>query len=168
MPSVAVLLDGGNRRRKGGPVATEKKVKIYIRSTVEELGESGLAESSESSEEKLLGSLWAVDEALTLSYKGSTEGGEVLSEIIICGGSVAVRRRGAISSELIFTEGVEHSSLYSVGQYSFDASVTAKRIRNSLTPEGGSLGLIYEMTVGGAKKRVNMRIEVTVYDSYRP
>lgn len=144
-----------------------KKVMIKISSTVEELDVGGLAESSEKSENKLLGSLCATDGVLTLSYKESTDGGEVFSEIIICADEIAVRRTGALTSEFIFAEGREHSSLYSVGPYAFDATVVAKRIRNSLTEDGGELTLLYEMEVGGAKKRIRMKIEVKPYDSYR-
>lgn len=137
-----------------------KKVKIIISSAVEELDSSGLAESSEKSENRALGILDAEDGVLTLSYKENTDGGEVSSEVIVCGSEVVVRRSGALTSEFIFAEGREHSSLYSVGPYSFDATVTAKKIRNSLTAEGGALSLLYEMEVGGAKKRVKMKIEV--------
>ena len=146
---------------------TEKKAKIIITSTVEELSDSGLAESSEKTETKALGLLSEQSGRLTLSYKESTEGGEVASEVIIEGDKITVRRTGAISSEFSFREGCEHKSLYSVGPYAFDAVILTKKIRGGLDLFGGSLSLFYDMTVGGAKKSVKMKIEVIVYDGYR-
>ena len=138
-----------------------KKSKIKITSTVEELDDSGLADSAERSENSLVGSLAAEDGVLTLSYKESTEGGEVFSRVVTDGRTVVVSRSGALSSEFVFDEKNEHSSIYSVGPYAFDALISTKRIRNSLTEDGGELTLLYEMTVGGAKKRVKMKIEVS-------
>ena len=144
-----------------------KKAKIVITSTVEELSDSGLAESSEKTEVKALGLLSVDEGVITLSYKESTEGGEVFSEVISGGDTVRVSRKGALTSEFVFTEGTEHASLYSVGPYSFDASIKTRRIRGALTEDGGSLSLFYDMSVGGAKKSVKMKIEVAVYDNYR-
>ena len=139
-----------------------KKVKIKIVSTVEELDECGLADSAERTENAIVGTLSDEDGILTLSYKESTEGGEVFSRVITDGKTVVVGRSGALSSEFIFDEKNEHSSLYSVGPYSFDAKITTKRIRNSLTADGGEITLLYDMTVGGAKKHVKMKIEVSL------
>ena len=138
-----------------------KKVKIKIVSTVEELDECGLAESSERTENAIPGTLCSEGGVLTLSYKESTEGGDVVSRVVTDGVTVVVGRTGALNSEFLFDEKNEHSSIYSVGPYSFDALIKTKRIRNSLTYDGGELTLLYEMTVGGAKKSVKMKIEVS-------
>ena len=159
MPSVAVLFRVVLRKGVSA-VELTKKVKIKIISTVEELDESGLADSSERTENGAFGTLSGEDGLLTLSYKESTESGDISSRVVTDGKTVVVGRTGALSSEFVFDEKNEHSSIYSVGPYSFDALITTKRIRNSLTIDGGELTLLYEMTVGGAKKRVKMKIAV--------
>ena len=45
--------------------------------------------------------------------------------------------------------------------YSFDTDIYTRRIRNSLSLSGGELTLIYDMTIGGAKKKTTMKIKVT-------
>ena len=57
-----------------------------------------------------------------------------------------------------FSDGETFNTLYCVGPYSFDMTVRTKRIRNSLTVDGGELQLIYSMNVGGQEKNVRMRI----------
>jgi hypothetical protein len=39
-------------------------------------------------------------------------------------------------------------------------TVRTKKIRCSLTEEGGVIGLVYEMTLGGSTRLSRMRIEV--------
>ena len=104
------------------------------------------------------GFLHCRDGLILLTYSEKGEGGEVYSEILVKDGGVRVKRKGAIESDLYFEEGCEHKSLYSVPPYKFDACVTTRRIRNTLTEDGGMLDLFYNMKIGGADKSARMRI----------
>ena len=128
--------------------------KFSVSSVIENLPDGDTEETSV----EATGTIAEADSALTLSYSETGEGGKVDTSVKISGDCVTVVRHGAIDSRLVFREGVTESSLYSVGPYSFDASVKTRRIRNELTGDGGRLTLFYTMTVGGAEKRVRMRI----------
>ena len=99
------------------------------------------------------------DEGYEITYSEMTEGGKVVSDIVITASSVTVKRRGAVDSEMVFSEGLLHKSLYTVSPYSFDAEVLTKRIRNGLTKDGGRIDIFYNMKIGGADKAVKMRID---------
>ena len=95
---------------------------------------------------------------MRLSYEETSEGGPIKSDITIADGHVRVRRTGAIESDFMFAEGEVTKSLYKIPPYSFDTSITTKKIRNNLTRSGGKLTIIYDMNVGGADKNVRMTI----------
>jgi len=40
-------------------------------------------------------------------------------------------------------------------------TINTKRIRNTLAERGGTLEILYDMKLGGADKRVKMKIEVS-------
>ena len=60
---------------------------------------------------------------------------------------------------MLFREGYTDKSLYQVPPYSFDAVIYTKKIRSTLTKDGGRVDIFYRMTLGGAEKNVRMRIE---------
>ena len=95
---------------------------------------------------------------LYISYNEEGEGGKTHTEIVIDGNKVKLSRRGSSSYDLVFGEGEECSCVYSVPPYSFDMRVNCKRVRNSMTREGGVLQIIYDMNVGGADKKCRMKI----------
>ena len=97
-----------------------------------------------------------------IRYRENTDGGEVSTVITVEGGSVRVTRTGEVNSDIILSEGREHKSLYSVGAFSFDMSVAAKKIRSGLCESGGRLDILYKMTVGGAEKDVHLGIRIRV------
>ena len=139
-----------------------KKVRLKIESVIDNLDEGGLPQGeSERSVSDCMGSLRMSDGRITLTYTEKNEGAEIRSEIICLDGQVTVRRSGAIESELCFKEGVLHRSLYSIPPYKFDATVIAKRVRVAVTEMGGSIDLIYNMTVGGAEKAARMKIWIS-------
>ena len=139
-----------------------KRIKAFIESTVDELNEAGLSESSDKTATVADAIMKNDDDALVISYRESTEGGEVATKILLSGDTVTVMRSGALESEFVFREGESHISLYKIAPYSFDAEIRTRRIRGSITEDGGEMTLIYDMTVGGAAKRVRMRIRVDV------
>ena len=99
---------------------------------------------------------------ISLSYRENTDSGSVFSDILVHeSGAVTVRRSGAIDSTLHFDKNEEFNTVYSLPPYKFDMNVKTSKIKNTLSVLGGTLEIAYEMTVGGAKKRVIMTIEVS-------
>lgn len=138
------------------------KVKVKIGSVIENLDSLGNVEGErEENESKCFGQYFYSESLTTLSYTERGEGGEVTSLITVSGDEVTVQRRGAIESELKFKEGECYSSLYSIPPYSFDATVSTRKIRLSLGNEGGSVDLFYNMKIGGAEKSARMRIWIS-------
>ena len=135
--------------------------KINIVSIIEELDDAGLAESSERTEVSVPVEICEVGSLVTLSYTEVNEGQKCHSLITVKDGEITVRRSGSVESEFVFSEKTSHKSLYKIPPYSFDAEIFTKKIRNNLTRGVGTLSILYDMTVGGGKKRVNMKISVT-------
>ena len=136
--------------------------KLKIESVIENLDAAGLPEGdAEKNTVYVEGDFHLTDDGALISYTESGEGGSVDSTITLSGGSVCVTRRGAIESEIHFTEGKEHRSVYSVPPYKFDAVVTTRRIRSLLSEDGGSLDLFYNMKIGGADKSARMKIWIS-------
>lgn len=134
---------------------------VTVRSYAENLDDFGLTESTESDTLTVDANLAAENGKITLSYKQKSEGGECKTNLTVKDKTVTLTRSGAIESVMIFSEGKTTETLYSIPPYSFDASIETKRIKSSLCSTGGTLELLYFITVGGAKKK--MRLSLTVY-----
>ena len=149
-----VLGDGGKN------MAIIKEKKITVSSVIENLSPSG-AKEGEAEETCAVydGFLKIYDNEINISYTEKSEGGKIVSDITVGESFVRVKRVGAVESDMIFNETAPHSSLYTVPPYSFDVTVVTKRIRNSMTKDGGRLDIYYNMEIGGAAKCVKMRIE---------
>lgn len=139
-------------------VATINEKKIKVISIIEELSDEGIAIDSDRSETEQDAFLKEDGDTLTLSYLEVAEGGRTVSDIVICKDTVTVLRTGAIESEFRFREGRKEKSVYKIPPYSFDVEIYTKKIRNNFTRTGGALSILYEMDIGGAKKRVIMKI----------
>ncbi len=141
-------------------MAVIKEKKIKMSSVIENLLPSGLTDGEpEKAETSADGFLKISDGEYTLSYVEITEGGRVCADIFVTESSVRVKRAGAIESDMLFEEGVTHCSLYGVPPYSFDTEIYTRRIRNEITRDGGKIDIFYTMKIGGAEKKVKMRIE---------
>ena len=139
-------------------IIKEKTVKIS--SVIENLSPSGLCEGeAEKSESVSEGFLKISEDGYEITSSEMTEGGKLVTDIRAECSSVRVKRVGAIESDMLFEEGLSHKSLYSIPPYSFDAEITTKKIRNTMTKDGGRIDIFYDMKIGGAEKRVKMRIE---------
>ena len=140
-----------------------KRINLKICSEIENLDEYGKSDTNmEISESSHTGAMKISAGEISLSYRENTEGGSVFSDVLIHeSGAVTVRRSGAIDSTLHFDENEEYNTVYSLPPYKFDMTVKTTKIHNSLTAFGGTLEIFYEMTVGGAEKRVKMRIEAS-------
>lgn len=137
-----------------------KEARIIIDSTVEELDDAGLTESSDKTHAEAVGTVKKSGGAVTVSYSQTTEGVTSHSVIEVGADAVTVKRSGDAEYAFVFKEGELTSSLYTVPPYSFDTDIYTRRIRNSLTENGTDLTLIYDMTIGGAKKKTTMKIRV--------
>lgn len=140
-----------------------KEKNITVLSVIDEIGEDGSVESGDRCEIRAVAYFGVSEGGYTLSYAEEGEGGRVDTLITVNTGNgnfVTVSRHGALESELRFGDGLVYNTLYSAPPYSFDMQVRTVKIRNELTSDGGSLSIIYDMTVGGAKKHVRMKIGV--------
>ena len=142
-------------------MAIIKEMKFYISSSIDNLTKEGLADGEPERNDITVEGFYKISDEgyYEITYSEMTEGGKVVSDIIITSSSVTVKRRGAVDSEMVFSEGLLHKSLYTVSPYSFDAEVLTKRIRNGLTKDGGRIDIFYNMKIGGADKAVKMRID---------
>ncbi len=142
-------------------MAFVKEVTLTVKSTVENI-EDGVVdhELDEVSEFTTSGFMKTTEDGFFLTYSEEGDGGRTVSDITTKGETVRVRRVGSVVSDLLFEVGVVHTSIYEVPPYQFDMSVEATKIRNSLSLGAGGLDLFYKMNVGGATKKVRLRIAV--------
>lgn len=139
-----------------------KEIKLKIESVIENIGESGLPEGeSERTVTESCGFIHYTENGILLTYSESTDSGDVYSDITYSDGEVWVKRRGALVSELFFKEGEEHTSIYEIPPYKFDATVKTRKIRVALSDEGGQISLFYNMKIGGAEKSARMKIWIS-------
>ncbi len=138
------------------------EVKIRIEAVIDNLDDAGLAVGDrEHTASEAEGFLRYADGDITLTYSEENEGGRADSEISVIGKRVTVTRHGNIESEMVFEEGICHSSVYSLPPYRFDATVCAKRIRCDVGSDGGKIDLLYNMNIGGAEKMTRMKIWIS-------
>lgn len=139
-----------------------KEAKIIVISNIDPLDEHGSKIEGEGEQTVISPDAFLKSEngALTVSYLEENEGVKTYTDIEIFEKRVIVKRHGGILSEFIFEEGVEHSSIYSIPPYSFDAQIVTRKIRNNISFEGGTLTVFYNMTVGRDARSVRMKIEV--------
>lgn len=140
-------------------MANTKTCILKITSNVINLDESGKPDGApEKDEFSVTGSLKTEKATTTVSYKEARDGSSVLCEITASGENVTVRRRGDVSCDMLFSQGEKYETIYKVPPFSFDMEINTVRIDNSISEKNGVLSLIYDMTVGGAKKRCRMKI----------
>ncbi len=137
-----------------------KNVKIEIDSLIEDLDDSGLALDSSKNKITAEGKMKSDNGEVFLFYTETSENGKTESELSLCGRELTLKRKGGISSDFLFSEGKASASLYSVGQYAFDCEIYTRKIRTAFNEDGGEITLIYDMTLGGAKKKTKMKILV--------
>lgn len=133
-------------------------VRVSLKSIIDNLSETGLpSDDREISESTAVGTLLLSERGALISFTENSEGGEIRTRIEITGRSVHVCRHGAIESDILFTEGISHSSIYGAPPYTFDMSVFTRRIRGNIEKDG-RVDIFYDMEIGGAKKSVKMTL----------
>lgn len=131
---------------------------LKIESVIEELDDAGLASDSERTSATYDATVTEWGGATTISYAEVSEGGRADSLITLKDEGITVRRTGAIECELVFVEGERTRSLYKVPPYAFDAEIFTKKIRKNDARGTLDVTILYEMTVGGARKRTRMHL----------
>lgn len=129
-------------------------VDINILSVISTVGSS----DEERAESDYKGTLTVAGDKLCLSYSERTEGGEMRTEIHLCEGRVVVKRRGAIVSDMVFSEGKRNTSVYSIPPHSFDMTVECRRLKAQIGEMEGRVDLLYKMEIGGEARGARMRI----------
>ena len=102
-------------------------------------------------------------EGLTLTYQESAltgmEGTTTTFEMY--GPKVILRRAGTVSSQMIFEEGRQHTSLYETPMGELSIDIQTGYLRNSVTERGGLLEIRYSVSVehtNTGKNRFRMRV----------
>lgn len=62
-------------------------------------------------------------------------------------GKVILTRRGALSSEMVFQEGVSHDSLYQMAFGALMFTVKATSVFYDIVPDGGVIDLVYHIDI---------------------
>lgn len=95
------------------------------------------------------GTLEAIDGGWEISYQESDLTGMdgVTTVFRVEKEKVTLNRTGKLVSEMIFREGVAHESLYKMEFGALLISVCATQIRWQITPDGGTVDLIYNIEI---------------------
>ena len=136
-----------------------KEGRFSVRSRIEDLDENGLATDAEELCSESAGFLRVAEDEMLLTYTEGEGEAKVFSQVLIRGETVTVNRRGASESSMVLKIGEKQTSIYKVPPYAFDMEVEAKRIRNSMTLQGGRLDLFYLMTIGGQARKVRLCLD---------
>ena len=140
-------------------MSSDVKLILTVNSVIDNLSDAGLPDGDpEINIFTTDGTLSVFDGGYLLRFTEVQEGGEAHTSLYITADNVRLVKSGAITSEMRFSDGEIFNTLYCVGPYSFDMTVRTKKIRNSLTEDGGELQLVYSMNVGGQEKNVRMKI----------
>lgn len=62
-------------------------------------------------------------------------------------GRITLSRKGQLNSEMVFTEGKPHDSLYEMPFGALMLTVTAQRVMYDLTGDGGYIDLVYSINI---------------------
>lgn len=135
------------------------KLILTVNSVIDNLTDAGLPDGDpEINIFTTEGTLAVGARGMKLAFSETEEGNTTTSTLFIKDGGILLMKRGAIESDLTFTEGEETRTIYRIGPYAFDMDIKTKRIRCSLTENGGEVQLIYSMNIGGQEKNVRMKI----------
>ena len=136
-----------------------EKVSVKIESSIEDLNAAGMPEGDIERDVTESEGFYRYDgRDIHLSY---SEGNKLRTEIISVGNSLRVVRSGAVESNMYFSEGESHRSVYTIPPYSFDATVRTRRIRLELDAGGGKIDLLYNINIGGADRSARMKIWIS-------
>lgn len=95
------------------------------------------------------GTLERKDGAWYLSYEESELTGlqGVTTTFLVKPGEITLTRRGALSSQMVFQEGVYHDSLYQMEFGALMITVCATKVAYDISEQGGTIDLIYGIEI---------------------
>ena len=95
------------------------------------------------------GVLESVENGWKLTYEESDLTGlnGVTTSFLVEPGKVTLSRKGPLSSQMVFQEGVVHESLYQMEFGALMITVCANRVRYHITDEGGTIDLTYAIEI---------------------
>lgn len=137
-----------------------KEQRVLIR-LLSEIADAEEASEPERVRTELFGSLTTREGFCRLTYRETTEGGEVRTDMTVREGHIRMHRRGAVISDMHFADGLYHRSLYEIPPYRFDMTTETEELSSTLTETGGELRLRYRNTVGGAPRLCCLCLTVT-------
>ncbi len=78
-------------------------------------------------------------------------------------GAVTLIRTGKLNSEMVFRENIPHDSLYRTEFGALMLTVCATKIEADITPEGGSIDLVYTVEIEqNAAGQIEYRLDIKV------
>lgn len=112
-------------------------------------------------EEKTIGSFRIMDEKAYIMYKSRGEDGdETISVINVSCDGVKIKRKGAVTADMIYRTGEKTAFLYRLPFGAMDMEIYTKSIENSLNENGGTLRIVYTLFVQGATMENDMQIQI--------
>ena len=69
-------------------------------------------------------------------------------------GRVTLSRKGKLTSEMVFEEGVSHDSLYQMEFGTLMLTVKATRVYYDIVPDGGTIDLVYHISIENSEAGV--------------
>lgn len=140
-------------------MAIIKEMLLNISSVIHNLDDAGLTVGdTEKDSFTTDGFLKINDGVFTLSYVEKRENSKVFCDIISDGKTVSVKRTGSVECKMLFESGKSFSGIYKIPPFAFDMELFTKKADSSLTKDGGEISLVYDMTIGGAKKACKMTV----------
>ena len=134
---------------------TDKEYKIVVRNTQTIDGEQNVIE------ETALGCYREKNGKQYITYRTEETDESVSSILILDGDSLTIRRRGSTSSSMIYRAGHTYSFPYATPYGTIDMELETDRLISYLSEHGGTIELVYTLTIQGEKYFNNMKITVT-------
>ncbi len=91
-------------------------------------------------------------------YRTENDGDDVSSMIKIEDDCVTIKRSGSINSTMMYKVGEKNSFLYEIPYGKLEMEIETHRLISDFNENGGSLELVYTLTVQGEKYFNNMKI----------
>lgn len=95
-----------------------------------------------------------------IRYKTETdeENGSISSIIILDGDSLTIKRRGNVNSSMVYRAGKKHAFPYETPYGIIDMEIETDRLISVVDENGGTIELVYTLTVQGEKYYNDMKI----------
>jgi uncharacterized beta-barrel protein YwiB (DUF1934 family) len=87
----------------------------------------------------------------------------VTTNFLVQPGVITLRRKGPLSSEMVFREGVFHDSLYQMEFGTLMITVCAREVRYEIGETGGTIDLVYDIEIEqSAAGRIEYHLDIQV------